>query len=163
MSKCPIEKISFINEPFEQWAERIGKVIKRLQWENHKFFECIDIIHKTGLSTYVIDIKHNRAGIARCRKGGTYNGYIGVTIAFYRMMGWELPKVQRVVEKHISELRRGDKMFDFSGRKYNCPNCPTMEFVDVYRGDIIVWDIEKQGFRIFVHKDGEVYKVLEED
>ena len=162
MSKCPIEKISVINEPFEQWAERMGKDIFNLYVNNHKFFEDILIV-AYGRITVAIDLKHKHMGIARCHKDDIKKQAIGITIAFYRMMGWELPKAQRVVKKHISELRRGDKMFDFSGRKYNYPNCPTMEFVDVYRGDMLVWDIEKQGLRIFVHKDGEVYKVLEED
>lgn len=162
MSKCPIEKISVINEPFEQWAERMGEDIVNLYVNDNKFFEDI-LIFVYSRITVAINLKHEHIGIARCHKNDIKKYNIGVTIAFYRMMGWELPKVQRVVGKHISELRRGDKMFDFSGRKYNCPNCPTMEFVDVYRGDMIVWDIEKQGFRIFVPKDGVVYKVLEED
>lgn len=162
MSKCPIEKISVINEPFEQWAESTGENITNLYVNNNKLFKDILIVVYDRI-TVAVNLKHKHIGIARCHKNDMKKTAIGVTIAFYRMMGWELPKVQRVVKKHISELRRGDEMFDFSGHKYNCPNCPTMEFVDVYRGNMIVWDIEKQGFRTFVPKDGAVYKVLEED
>ncbi|MGN0605810.1 MAG: hypothetical protein ACI4JM_04745 [Oscillospiraceae bacterium] len=159
MSKCPIEKISVINEPFEQWAESTGENITNLYINNNKIFKDILIVVYDRI-TVAVNLKHNRIGIARCHKNDIKKQAIGVTIAFYRMMCWELPKVQRVVKKHISELRRGDKMFDFLGLMYNRP---TLEFADVYRGHMIVWDIEKHGFRTFVPKDGTVYKVLEED
>ena len=166
MSKRQIEKTTVIYEPFEQWAERAGKDIVNLYVNNNKFLEDILIVAYSRIMSGInsaIKLKYGHIGISKFHENDIKKQAIDITIAFYRMMGWELPKAKRVVEKHISELRRGDKIFDFSGRKYNCPNCPTMEFVDVYRGDMIVWDIEKQGFSIFVPKDGGVYKVLEED
>lgn len=160
MNKCPIERKFDINVPFEQWAEKTGMYIIYLCSIFHKMFKDI-IILENDKKIIAVNIKNEHIGVAKCHPDDKYNKAIGITIAFYRMMGWELPKeAAKTVTKHLTELKKGDKVFGFDRKNTNKPN---MEYVDYYRNYIIFWDLEHHLFRPIVPKDGQKFIVLEEN
>lgn len=164
MSKCPIEQVDAIEMPFEKWAESTGeKIISEIEKKNKSksFFKDIKFFYSKKFS-FIVDTKRGKAGVARCSPHDTFNAAIGATIAFYRLMDWELPACYKPVRKKVEDLKRGDMMYDFTENSGRIKKL-AFDFIAYDRAYIIVYDVFERRHRSIRPKDGAVFDVLEEE
>ena len=109
-----VTEIPKIFKDFNEWAEAEGKIIKKAL-SNTDFNDCFryDISIRLQYRTInIIDTKYNKHGSSKCSENDGFNANIGITIAYYDMMGWELPK--KTVYKKLSEMEQGDIFKDLA-------------------------------------------------
>lgn len=103
-----VTEIPEIFKDFNEWAEAEGKIIKKVLFDTDSN-DCFryDISIRIQYRTInIIDTKYNKHGSSKCSENDEFNANIGITIAYYNMMGWELPK--KTVYKKLSEMKQGD-------------------------------------------------------
>lgn len=98
---------------FEQWANNSGKILKHNMNYNPKYKHFVYVIIPDS-RVFVIDCRSSACGIAKCHEDDEFSEFVGIAIAFYRMMGWELPRISERI--HITQLENGD---EFTSVKYD--------------------------------------------
>ena len=93
---------------FDKWVERM---IKQYDKDNDI------LIRLFGSTTYIAyDFKTQRTSIARCHPKDIFNSKIGTAIAYARVRGLEVPKIETY--KMLCEMKNGDVFHGMTGKKF---------------------------------------------
>lgn len=104
-----VTEIPEIFKNFNEWAKAEGKSIYNILHEDfceEEGFRYSVVVNKKYKTVNIVDMKYNRHGSSKCLEDDEFRTNIGITIAYYKMMGWKLPK--KAVYKNLSEMKQGD-------------------------------------------------------
>lgn len=124
-------EIPEIFKDFNEWAKAEGKIIYNILHKDfceEEGFRYSVVVNRKYKTVNIVDMKYNGHGSSKCLEDDEFRTNIGITIAYYKMMKWELPK--KVVYKKLSEMEQGDIFSGVLGRyKFICYNKTDNSFV----------------------------------
>lgn len=137
---------------FIKWAEATGKRISDRMYNSSVKAEICESY------AVIVHSRHSdRVGVAYCNYHiDTFNRYIGLTIAYYRFMGWELPSQKVRKELHLTQLRVGYNVFI----RNNYKETELCELIGISSHYLVFHSKRHNEPIIHYIKDGEVYTVI---
>lgn len=127
----------------KQFNEWVAKMVEK--YKNEKLFNDCDT--RTIKDVVICVDRNHNVGIAKCHPDDEFNSSIGTAIAYARMKGMKIPKVDNY--KKLSEMENGDIFHGITGGRYIFIG--KHKKIDRY----VVWKVSTEKYLEFVKSDIE--------
>ena len=126
---------------YEEFYQEYQKPNCRYEWFSN---ENINIIY---------DKRTGKVGISRCHKDDTPSTPIGITIAYFHLRGWKLPKITDTAK--LSQMVKDDKFYVINGN-----TAETWTFISKYDNGYIAYNKAYDKISTFSLNDSKDYVMI---